>query len=89
MTAFAITFADPDLFDKLPNIPKADRHTVKFSLFDDDGNLYFHGFLDESDDGVTGDAWLDAYEWGGYFAGAANIMKGHVKRLDRDKVVIG
>lgn len=88
MASFAITAADPHLFPTVPGPDKADRHTVKFSLFDDDGNWYFHGFLDETGPTVTGDPWLDAYEWGGYYAGTAHILPGHVTRLDRNKAVI-
>ena len=47
----------------------------KFYLFDDDGGLYFEGYLGEGDgsDPDEEDIWFDVYRWGMAFSGTAHI----------------
>ncbi len=90
MSTFCITEYNP-LFDEDLTLraKKEDRHTTKYSVYDDDDEWYWSGYLDEEDEGVTGDAWNDTYEFGSWYAGTAHITPGHSKTLDRSKGVIG
>jgi len=50
---------------------KDDEQCVRFRLLDDDGNVYYGGYLVESEDGETAGSTL--LEWGMHDAGAVAL----------------